>query len=371
MADTATEQQLLGTLMHNPKLLLQSDKYQIENSDFSNGIMKYIYWAIENLAPSAKGPLTPYEVEQWISNSPTGRELFRSKGAQQFLIDCDTTPVSSFDPLYMQFKRENLIRDLQVAGYDTKQLYCPHPITEKERQIAEIYAQSTPQDLIGKVEQNFMSIKSKYTLQDTSKVQTLWDGLEDMMEGLEENPEIGLPLQGKLFNYIVSGALLGKFYLRSGSSGLGKTRSLMADACFLAFPIRYSWERNRWEQVGFNEKVLIVITEQNFDEVQKMAVAYLTGINESVFKRGKCTSKQKEVIAQAMKVFEAFQENFLVVRAPSPNITLIKQLIREQVGLYNIKYVFYDYIFISPSLLSEFRGMVLRNDESNDGEIKI
>ena len=37
--------------------------------------------------------------------------------------------------------------------------------------------------------------------------------------------------------------------------------------------------------------------------------------------------------------------------------------IRENVITNDIKYVFYDYIFISPSLLSEFRGMGLRNDE--------
>lgn len=363
MANTSTEQQLLATLLHEPKLLLQSDKYQIESSDFSSTIMRYIYWAIENLAPSAKGPLTPYEVEKWISNSPSGKALFDSKGARQFLIDCDSTPVSSFDAIYMQFKRENLIRDLNDAGYKTDDLYVAHPITEKERKIAEEYARSTPQDILSKIEKDFMNIKSKYTLKDTSEVQTLFDGLADMMEELEINPEMGLPLQGKLFNHIVSGALLGKFYLRSGSSGLGKTRSLMADACHFAFPIRYNWDTMKWEQEGYNEKVLIVITEQDIDEVQKMAVAYLTGINESVFKRGQCNDQQKHVIKQAMEVFKVYQDNFLVVRVPNPSISLIRQLLREQVTLHEISYVFYDYIFISPSLLSEFKGMSLRNDE--------
>ena len=59
----------------------------------------------------------------------------------------------------------------------------------------------------------------------------------------------------------------------------------MADACHLAFPVRYNWETMRWEQVGFCEKVMIIITEQNFDEVRKMAVAYLTGINETLLRK--------------------------------------------------------------------------------------
>lgn len=48
---------------------------------------------------------------------------------------------------------------------------------------------------------------------------------------------------------------------------------------------------------------------------------------------------------------------------PAPRIDLVKNLIREQVTLHNIEYVFFDYIFICPSLLSEFRGITLRNDE--------
>ena len=200
-------------------------------------------------------------------------------------------------------------------------------------------------------------------MNDTSEVQTLFSGMEEMLDELAECPEIGLPLQGKLFNHILNGAITGRFYLRSGSSGLGKTRTQMADACHLAFPVRYNWDFHRWEQVGFCEKVMIIITEQNFDEVRKMALAYLTGINESIIKKNLCNEEQKAVLRQALGVFKKYEDNFRVVRVPSPSISLVKQLVREQVSLHDIRYVFYDYIFISPSLLGEFRGMALRNDE--------
>jgi replicative DNA helicase len=94
-----------------------------------------------------------------------------------------------------------------------------------------------------------------------------------------------------------------------------------------------------------------------------MAVAYLTGINESIIKKNLCTPQQKEVVRQALGIFKRYEDNFRVVRVPSPSISLVKQLVREQVSLHDIRYVFYDYIFISPSLLGEFRGMALRNDE--------
>jgi replicative DNA helicase len=48
---------------------------------------------------------------------------------------------------------------------------------------------------------------------------------------------------------------------------------------------------------------------------------------------------------------------------PNPTIALMKNIVRENVLLYEIEYVFYDYIHISPSLLNEFKGFNLRNDE--------
>jgi hypothetical protein len=38
-------------------------------------------------------------------------------------------------------------------------------------------------------------------------------------------------------------------------------------------------------------------------------------------------------------------------------------IVRENVLLNEVGYIFYDYIFIGPSLLNEFKGFNLRNDK--------
>lgn len=363
MAKIKTEQMIIATLLNSPKTLLQSDKYQIESADFDNVVYKYVFWAIDNLAPTATGPLEVYEIENFIFASPAAKACYDQKNGKQALIDCKELKPGSFDGIYQSFKKENLIKDLTKAGYDTSSIYVENPCTEHDYKIDQLYADSSAQDILNRVNGDFLHIRSKYTLNDTSEVQDMADGIEEMLAELRENPEIGLPLQGKIFNHILSGAITGRFYLRSGSSGLGKTRSLMADACHLAYPIRYNWELRKWENVGFNEKVMIIITEQNFDEVRKMALAYISGINESKIKKNLCTPEEEVVLRQAVQVMTIYRSNFKVVRVPSPSISLIKQLIREQVSMHDIRYVFYDYVFVSPSLLSEFRGMSLRNDE--------
>lgn len=363
MAQYSTEQLVIGTLIHNPKLLLQKDKYQITQNDFENIFYKGVFWAIENLAPGAQKDLEPYEIEKWISDSPRFKELFDRKNGRQVLADCCGVPVSSFDALYSTFQKENLIKDLKGVGFDTSKIYVENPLSDKERRIDELYSQSSVQDLISSVDADFMAIKSKYTLNDTSEVRNASDDLRELFESFAESPELGLPLAGKYFNHIVGGAMPGQFYLRSGSSGLGKTRNAIIDACELAYPIKYNWASRKWEIKGFNENVMVIITEQTFEEVQKMILACISGVNETAIKRNLLSEEQRKIVLGAIDVIEHFQDNLKLVRVPSPSITLIKQLIREQVSLYNIKYVFYDYIFVSQSLLAEFKGNALRNDE--------
>lgn len=141
------------------------------------------------------------------------------------------------------------------------------------------------------------------------------------------------------------------------------TRNAVADACLLAFPIRYNSQTCEWEQKGNNEKVLFIITEQTDKQIKKMILAYLTDMNESKFKYGRFTEEEKRVIEQGKKVIKEFSSNFILIRIPNPTIDLVKTKVREKVLLHDVGYVFYDYIFIGPALLNEFRGFGVRNDE--------
>ena len=132
----------------------------------------------------------------------------------------------------------------------------------------------------------------------------------------------------------------------------------------LAYPIRYNSVNCEWEQVGRSERVLFIITEQHKSQILKMIIAYLTDINESKFKFGHFTEEEKLRIEQAKQIMKKFRDNFHIIRIPNPTIDLVKTMIRESCITNDIGYVFYDYIFIGPALLNEFRGFSIRNDEA-------
>ena len=119
----------------------------------------------------------------------------------------------------------------------------------------------------------------------------------------------------------------------------------------------------KWVREGNKQKILFIATEQDFKEITKMILAYLTGFNESRFRYGNFSTEEKIIINQAIKVMDQYKDNFFIVRMPNPTIELIKTIVRENCLVREINYVFYDYIFIGPSLLSEFKGFNLRNDE--------
>lgn len=64
------------------------------------------------------------------------------------------------------------------------------------------------------------------------------------------------------------------------------TRSMVGDACNIAYPIRYDRKKGKWVSTGSAEKILYVMTEQDPAEIQTMILSYLTGYNEEIFLYG-------------------------------------------------------------------------------------
>ena len=365
MASKKLEKVILGSLMRNPLLLSQTEKYTLSIDDFDDKLTQHIFYAIASIAQNGSTKVKVQDVHVFLQTSPTGLALFDTNNGVALLNDAiELANEESFSTYYNLFKKENLLRDLKRMGFDTKEFYEFNPITKEEVQINDKYNNLELQDIIEAGKMKLLNIEGNYLKNDASETQDVFEGVEDLLQELEENPDIGVPIQGDIFNTAVAGARKGAFYVRSGSSGVSKTRQAIGDACYLAFPIRYNQRKACWEQVGCNERTLVIVTEQSFKEIRTMILAYLTGFNEKKIKRPKTlTPEERVVVMQATYVLEKFRDNMYIVRMPNPSIQVVKTIVRENVLLHDIGYVFYDYIFVGPSLLNEFKGFNLRNDE--------
>ena len=364
MNTKGTIQQILGSLMKHPQFLSEVDKYSLTLEDFSTRFEKYIFAAIQGLYQNGAQKITVFDVENYLEANAAAKKTFELQNGIEYLQDVEEfSNIENFSMYYTKLKKLNLLRDLKKQGFDTSDFYVEDLTASNADEVNARFEELTVQDIVVGVKKKLLTLESDYA--GTEEVQE-WDiagDIDELVEGFGEDGSVGLPIQGSILTKVIDGAQRSCLTIRSGASGTGKTRNAVADACLLAFPIRYNSQTCEWEQKGHNEKVLFIITEQTDKQIKKMILAYLTDMNESKFKYGKFTPEEKKIIEQGKKVMKEFSSNFILVRIPNPTIDLVKTKVREKVLLHDIGFVFYDYIFIGPALLNEFRGFGVRNDE--------
>ena len=364
MNSKGTIQQVLGSLMKHPQFLSEVDKYSLTLEDFSTRFEKYIFAAIQGLWQNGAQKITVFDVENFMEANASAKKTFELQNGIEYLQDIEEfSNVENFPLYYTKLKKLNLLRDLKKQGFDTSDFYVEDLTASNADEINARFEELSVQDIVVGVKKKLLTLESDYA--GTEEVQE-WDiagDVDELIAGFGEDGSVGLPIQGAILTKVIDGAQKSCLTIRSGASGTGKTRNAVADACMLAFPIRYNSLTCEWEQKGHNEKVLFIITEQTDKQIKKMILAYLADMNESKFKYGRFTPEEKKVLEQAKNVMKEFSSNFILVRIPNPTIDLVKTKVREKVLLHDIGFVFYDYIFIGPALLNEFRGFGVRNDE--------
>ena len=356
--------QIIGILMQKPTILSQVDKYNLTLIDFSGRFEKYLFDAIDTLYSGGAKKIDIVDIENVLESNGAAKACFESNNGIEFLQDAlEYSEPDNFDYYYNHLKKVNLLKSMKKMGIDISEFYIDDPMNPDASEVNQHFEDLTISDILDQTKKKLLKLEREYTLNDVTETRSAAAGIHDVITAAYDKSSIGVPLQGKLFNEVVTGACKGTLMIRSGSSGLGKSRRMVGDACYLAYPVRYDSTTEEWVISGNNEKVLYIMTEQDFPEIQRMILAYMTDINESKFKYGIFTDKEKKIIAQAEEVITKYADNLQLTRIPNPSNEVIKNTIRENCILNNIEYVFYDYIFIGPSLLNEFKGFNLRNDE--------
>ena len=364
MIDKRDTQQILGCLMKKPQLLSEVDKYSFILTDFSTRFERSIFMAINGLYRNGATKIQPIDIENFLEADQVSAKAFKDKNGIEYLQDIiELSEVDNFDFYYNRFKKFNLLKDLKKQGFDVSEFYCEDLTNPKAEEINQAFNFLFPKDITDTVRKKLLGIESKYETTDEVEIESAATGIENLVNELGAAYEIGMPVQGNIYNQVIDGAKKGTLTIRSAASGVGKTSNAIADACYLAYPFRYNALTCEWEQVGNSEKVLFIVTEQRFKEVRLMILAYLTDINRSRFKYADFSDRESAVITQAIHLMEKYEENLILVKMPNPTIESVKTVVRENCIIHDIGYVFYDYIFIGPSLLNEFKGFALRNDE--------
>ena len=90
------------------------------------------------------------------------------------------------------------------------------------------------------------------------------------------------------------------------------------------------------------------------DEIQTLILAYVSNVNEKTILLGNYTPDELDRVKQALDIIDKYGKNFIIECIPDPSIAMIKARLTKYIVQDGVEFIFYDYIFTSPSLITEF-----------------
>lgn len=350
---------LTSLYTHND--LIISPDYPLRLNDFALKKYQAIYNALYNLYTLGNSNIDISDIIGYFQQQTVLYSKFVEDGGMDILYEiCNDNADSNFEYHYKIIKKYALLTDLQNSGIDISELYdVSLPVDRLEQQLARFNAMEL-EDIFKHYNIKLNDIQGKYENFLEKTCISAAHGIEELVRQLQTIPEVGLPLEGDIYNTVTRGARLKKLYIDSGSSGSGKSRRMAGNATRLSIPMYFDTQTNMWINTGYASKVLYITTELEHAEVQTLVLAYMTGINEDKILNNKCTDAEEERISLAIEYLKQ-NDNLIIEYMPDPTIVALKTLIKKHALQDDVKYVFYDYIHIGAGLVAN-RDKQMRDD---------
>ena len=364
--DTTAIMQVIGCVFNNPKLLDQDDRYKITEADFPDQFHRVVFGSIYNLYLSGTSQMTLNNIEDYLSTRPKALQVFQKGRGEEWLMKvAENSTEMAFNYYYSRLKKMTLLRAYHSYGVDVSDIYDPDNILDiKKKELQENNLDiMTLEQIADIVEAKIESIRFDYISNSGLESAQAGDGIDELITRLKEHPELGVPLFGPLVNTVTRGARLKKFYLRSAATGVGKSRSMIADACYIGcnkiFDPNFGWIKT-----GVAQPTLFITTEQELEEIQTMMLAFISNVDEDHIIYGNYVQDEEDRVLEAAKIIK--NSPLYVEVLPDFSLQDVEDKIKKNIREHDVKYIFHDYIHTSLKILEEISkksgGVKLRED---------
>ena len=364
--DITSIMQVIGNVFRNPQILDFTDKYTVIDEDFPDEFHKIAFGAIYKIHELGADKITLENIFDFLSSRPKSAAIFKQNKGEEWLLKVSESCLpEAFDYYYSRLKKFSLLRAYDNYGVDVSDIYDADNIldTRKKQLQEDLLDNSTLEEIADKVESKIDAIRLKYVDDAFGEAIQAGDDIDELIDRLKEHPEVGVPLYGPLINTVTRGARLKKFYLRSAATGVGKSRSMIADACYIACSKIYD-SRFGWIYSGVGQPTLYIATEQEKEEIQTMMLAFLSEVNEEHILNGQYVGDEEDRVREAARILK--ESPLYIEELPDFSLKDVEDKIKKNIRDHDIKYVMHDYIHTSLKILEEITrrsgGVKLRED---------
>ena len=363
--DTTAIMQVIGCVFNTPQLLDFTDKYTITDNDFPDEFHKTVFGAIYKIHGLGAQHVGLENIADFFASRPKSAAIYKINNGEKWLLQVsDNANQLSFDYYYGRLKKMSLLRAYDNYGIDVSDIYDPDNILDvKKKQLQEdILDNSTLEEIAQKVDMKIDKIRLEYVDDAFGQASQAGEGIMVLIDKFKESPEVGVPMYGPLINTVTRGARLKKFYLRSAATGVGKTRSMIADCCYIGCNRIYD-ESFGWIKNGTAEPCLYITTEQELEEIQTMMLAFLSNVQEDHILNGEYDGDEEDRVREAARILA--ESPIYIEELPDFSLQDVENTIKKNLRDHDVKYVFHDYIHTSLKILEEIQkrsGVSLRED---------
>lgn len=350
--DTTCTVQVIGNIYNNPSLL---NKTYLTEDDFPNKFHKIVYGTLYNLYHNNKIiEFSENIILDYLENKPKAEAVFKSGGGIDFLRNCAVNAEEVGYNYYVErLQKMTLLRQFSKIGVDVSNILDEDNIidTKKKEKQEEWLNNASLSDISDRIQKQIDKVVNNFGGGAEDLSCQAAEGVRELIESLKTSPAYGLPFYDPVFTSVSMGARLGKFYLRSAGTGLGKTRALVQDAAFLSSSKYYDSNKGGWVTNPAPVATLLILTEQDRSEVQTLLLSFIAEVDEAHMLTGEYLEGEEDRILEAIKVLE--ESSLYLEFMPDFSLEDIERRIKYNIEERGVYYICFDYIQSTMKILSE------------------
>lgn len=358
---------VIGSICQDTELLKDTET-QLRPEDFMQSLHKIVFKAINNIVFNASGDkvtnITAIDIDNYLSSYPTQYKTWNDQNGYDYIQNClEHANKETYWQSYDLLKKMSVLRAYVTEGFDVSDLYDweSEDYFEREKSIQELREMEL-KDIFEYFTLKNLRVKDDFNIETDIKNFKAGQNITELLDKTKEGRGYGYPTSCGYENSAFGGLKKGKFLLRSGSTGSMKSSFQIRDMIDVA--VNKIYKDEKWMDNGISIPSLFISTELDEENLNYMALSYLTGINRNVIKFGLFNKQQRDLLEEAGKILE--ESPFYLVHMPNYTITDMEDVIERHVLDYNVQYVAFDYIENKSSLqrsINELYGSVQREDQ--------
>lgn len=357
---------VIGAVCVKPSLSIGGNF--LKKEDVETSFHKVVVVAINSIIQNNTDlkRIEPLDIDNYLKNYPKYYAIWSKYNGIELISDAISVgKPSMYAHDLAVIRKYSLLRSLINQGIDIKDLYdYDSPDISVQTDGANKIESMDTKDIIDHYTTKLIDIRNSINDADDSIIKfDIKDDIDTLLDRLAENPAMGYPFKNGFYNTLFKGAREGKFLLRSGDSGTGKTRQAISDMCNIACEEMYV-QGHGFQSAGVKLPTLFVSTELNKDELQTIVLACVSGVSTGDIELGNYDIQTLKRLRKAIEIIKESEMKFVYVDDFS--LADVETVIKEHVIKYNTNYVFFDYIQNVSKLsrsVQDAYGLGLREDQ--------